>query len=270
MLSPLISPLSQIAKYHFITMSIRIICIRALQSIAAIIALVLITSCILQRKLLYHPTHKSDANGLNAWTSGDTIIGFCREVPVPKTVWLFIHGNSGQAADRSYALPAFSEQDSIFILEFPGYGNRVGSPSLNSFNTAAKQGYDNLREKFPNIPICVAGESIGTGPASFLAGSVIPPDKIVLIVPFDILAHVAFAHFPFLPVSLLLRDNWNNIESIKSYTGPIEIYAAKNDEVIPFNLAKNLAANKPTAMFHEIIGGHNEWSLGNQVNIRNP
>ena len=134
-------------------MSIRIICIRALQSIAAIIALVLITSCILQRKLLYHPTHKSDANGLNAWTSGDTIIGLGREVPVPKTVWLFIHGNSGQAADRTYALPAFSEQDSIFILEFPGYGNRVGSPSLNSFNTAAKQGYDNLREKFPNIPI---------------------------------------------------------------------------------------------------------------------
>ncbi|MEI6715426.1 MAG: alpha/beta hydrolase [Verrucomicrobiota bacterium] len=251
-------------------MSIRTILIRALRSITTIFALVLLIVGVFQRKFLYHPTHEAETNGLKPWLLGNSTIGFCREVPAPKSVWLLIHGNAGQAADREYALPAFGEKDSIFLLEYPGYGNREGSPSLKSINGAAKQAYEDLRGRFPGIPVCVAGESIGTGAASFLAGGAIPPDKIVLIVPFDVLAHVASTHLPFLPVALLLLDNWNNIAALKAYAGPVEIFAAKDDEVIPSKLARNLAASKPSAVFHAIAGGHNQWTMGNQVKIQYP
>jgi len=113
----------------------------------------------------------------------------------------------------------------------------------------------------------VLGESIGSGPASYLGSVSAPPDKIILVVPFDTLANVASAHMPFLPVRLLLRDNWDNISALKTYTGPIEIYGAINDGIIDFKHAKNLAARLNTAKFIALEGGHNDWSASERVRI---
>jgi pimeloyl-ACP methyl ester carboxylesterase len=111
------------------------------------------------------------------------------------------------------------------------------------------------------------GESIGSGPACALAGEKTLPDKIVLVVPFDKLANVAAQHFPWLPVRLLLRDNWDNVESLKHYPGPIEIFGAMDDTIIPIEHAKALASQIPSARFIEIPGGHNDWSQQHQVKI---
>lgn len=224
----------------------------------------------LPRKLLYFPSHEARTNGLTEWRSGDRIIGFARVVPQPKNIWLLTHGNAGQAANRSYALPAFSPDDSVYILEYPGYGRRRGSPSEKAFNAAAREAYELLRAQFPHTPVCAVGESIGSGPASWLGTLDRPPDKIVLIVPFDVLAHVAKGHYPFLPVGLLLPDNWNNVAALKAYAGPVEIFAATGDTVIPVAHARALAAAKPGARLHEFHGGHNDWSRHPLVRIRNP
>jgi uncharacterized protein len=223
-----------------------------------------------QRKLLYYPSHHHDQFGLSEWKYEGQLIGYAREVSSPKNVWLLLHGNGGQASDRVYALPSFSRQDSVFILEYPGYGLRPGSPSRSYINAAAQQAYAALRSSFPGTPVCVVGESIGSGPASTLAQSNHPPDKIVLIVPFDILAEVAAHHYPFLPVRLFLLDNWNNIESLKGYTGPVEIFGARNDTIIPIVHARTLAESTPYSKLHEISGGHNDWATGGQVRIVNP
>jgi len=207
---------------------------------------------------------------LAPWLHQSRLIGFCRAVDSPKNIWLMLHGNGGQAADRVYALPAFSNRDSVFILEYPGYGSREGSPSMPSFNAAAKEAYEALRAQYPNTPVCVVGESIGSGPACALAGSARPPDKLVLIVPFDTLANVASDHYPFLPAKLILRDNWNNLSALRHYEGPLEIYGARDDQVIPISHAKALAESRTNAVFHEIDGGHNDWSRDARVMIRNP
>jgi uncharacterized protein len=116
----------------------------------------------------------------------------------------------------------------------------------------------------------VVGESIGSGPASILVLNPRPPAKIVLITPFDVLSRVASDHLPLLPVRLLLRDNWNNTEALRGYQGPLEIFAARDDEVIKIEHARALAASKPSAILHQIDGGHNQWSLLGQVAIRYP
>lgn len=223
-----------------------------------------------QRKLLYHPTHDTPAKWLDEWMHNGQRIGFSRTVASPRNVWLLLHGNGGQAAYRGYALPCFSPEDSVYILEYPGYGQREGTPSRQNINAAAREAYELLREKFPTTPVCVVGESIGTGPACTLATHPRPPDKFVLIVPFAVLKEVADDHLPLLPTSLLLRDNWNNIEALKNYKGPLDIFAAKNDTIIPLRHAKALAASKPQTFFHEFEGGHNDWSNGDRVRIRNP
>jgi uncharacterized protein len=224
-----------------------------------------------QRSMIFFPPHAEPSGGLTLWSDGDRTkgyFGYYREVPNSHTIWLMMHGNAGQAADREYTLRCMSDQDSLYVLEYPGYGFRKGSPSLESINRATSEAYQLLRSRHPNIPVCILGESIGSGPACALARERIPPDKIVLVVPFDLLANVASRHFPFLPVRLMLRDAWNNVESLRHYTGPVEIFGAKEDRIIPIEHAKALARQIPGARFIEITGGHNDWSEGDQVKIR--
>jgi hypothetical protein len=87
------------------------------------------------------------------------------------------------------------------------------------------------------------------------------------VVPFDTLANVAAEHFPYLPVRLLLRHAWDNAESLRHYAGPIEIFGAKDDAIIPIKFARALAREIPHAQFTEITGGHNDWSESEQVKI---
>jgi len=223
-----------------------------------------------ERKLLFFPTHHSVDNGLRPWTKAGALIGFAREVHSPRNVWLLLHGNAGQASDRVYALSSFSAEDSVFILEYPGYGNRKGRPSREAFNQAAQEAYLFLREEHTNVPVCVVAESIGSGPACFLGAVKPAPDKLVLIVPFDQLSQVAKDHFPSILVSLVLRDNWDNVEALSHYGGPVEIFGAERDAVIPIVHARALAATVPTSKLVVIQGGHNEWASQPKVAIRYP
>ncbi len=220
-----------------------------------------------QRALLYFPTRDAGFSGLRPWTEGGRIIGYCREVANARAIWLMTHGNGGQAAHRDYVLRRMSPRDSLYVLEYPGYGLREGSPSRESINQAAVEAYQILRARNPNTPVCVLGESLGSGPACALAREKPAPDKIMLVVPFDSLAAVAAQHFFFLPVRLLLRDAWDNAESLKGYSGPVEIIGAKDDTIIPIEHARTLARQIPTARFIVISGGHNDWSESSEVRI---
>ncbi|MEJ2202189.1 MAG: alpha/beta hydrolase [Desulfuromonadaceae bacterium] len=225
---------------------------------------------LIERKLLFHPTHHSAYKGLTPWIKDGRTIGYSRQVESPENVWLMVHGNGGQASGRLYAIPCFSENDAVFILEYPGYGNREGVPSKDSFNNAAKEAYLCLREMYPHMSVCIAAESIGSGPALSLAGLEKKPDKFVLIVPFDKLSSVAEEHFPAILVWLILRDNWNNMEALSEYEGPVDIFGAEVDAVIPVDHTKALAAAYPESKMTIIRGGHNDWSYDGKVQIRNP
>ena len=65
----------------------------------------------------------------------------------------------------------------------------------------------------------------------------------------------------------MLRDAWDNGESLKRYAGPIEIFGAKEDVIIPIKHARALAAQIPNAHFTAITGGHNDWANDGKVKI---
>ena len=235
-------------------------------------AVVLFLGCqSLQRQTLFYPSHHSNDNGLERWTHGDVLIGFLRPVADPQNIWLMVHGNAGQASDRVYALARFSSRDAVYILEYPGYGSRAGKPSREAFDKAAREAYALLRAQYPGKPVCVAAESIGSGPASVLAREPRPPDKLVFLVPFDDLKSVARDHVSSsVPVGTILAGSWNNVEALGDYTGPMEVFGAERDQVIPVDHARRLAASRSQAKFHLIPGGHNDWSDQDGVQIRYP
>jgi len=236
---------------------------------ASYLGVVLYVGCE-QRSLLYHPSHspipaQTDGSGLVPWRKEGRLIGFCREVNHPKHVWLMLHGNGGQAQGRRYVLNTIPSDDSFYVVEYPGFGTREGSPTYTSMNAAAEEAYRTLTERFPSQPISVLGESMGSGPASFLAGEPKKPERIALVVPFDRLVSVAAEKRPYLPVSLMLQDRWDNIASLQGYSGRIDIYAAAEDEIIPVEHARNLAKNVANAHLHEFEGGHGDWSHNHAV-----
>lgn len=224
----------------------------------------------LERRLLFYPSHDDSLDGFEAWTHEGKMIGVSRTVLAPENVWLLLHGNAGQAADRGYAVECFSSKDSVFVMEYPGYGKRRGTPGKDSFNEAAREAYLLLRKTYPNVPVCVASESIGSGPACFLAKVEPPPDKIVLVAPFDALSRVARNHFPGWFVKLVLSNDWDNVAALTGYKGKVDIFAAESETLIPPDHARALAACVTNSDFTLVPGGHNDWSNSDAVKIRNP
>lgn len=245
-----------------------LIAVLRIVAIGVLVYLILAVAIYLgQRSLIFFPSHAERAVQLSQWSDGQGTIGYCREVSQPRALWLMMHGNAGQAADRDYVLPCLPERESFYVLEYPGYGARPGAPSMTAINQAAAEAYRLLRARNPGVPVCVLGESIGSGPACVLAREKVAPDKIVLVVPFDSLANVAVKRFPIFPVRLMLRDNWNNAESLRGYTGPVQIFGALDDAIIPLAHAEALARQIPQARVQRIRGGHNDWSLSGEVRI---
>ena len=204
----------------------------------------------LQRKLLYFPAQiPADAvvqaaseHGFIPWKNNSgQIIGW--KIPARSVATgsiLIVHGNAGCAIDRDYlAQPVHEAADvDVFVLEYPGYGARPGSPGKISFIAAAEEAFALLAT---NAPRYVVSESIGAGAACEMAKN--HPAEIAglaLFVPYDELAKVAQKQMPFLPASLLLFDRFNPEECLKNYHGPVKMIIAGADEVIGASAGQRL------------------------------
>ncbi len=227
-----------------------------------------------QRKLLYFPSHNhttamAGPAGLRVWNIDGQYTGWARIVPRPRKIWFVVHGNAGQASNRGYVLARVNAADSVFILEYPGYGPRRGTPSKAAFDAAALEAYTWIVKTYGRERVIVLGESIGSGPAAQLAHAPTPPPHIVLVVPFDVLKDVAQEKFSFLPIGLLLLDRWDNLAALKGYTGRLDIYGGLYDQIIPVQHARKLAAAIPGARYHEFPAGHNDWANRPEINLSN-
>lgn len=216
---------------------------------------------LLQRRLLYIPSNLAfEGQRLARWEVNGEAWGVQRVVERPSAVWLVLHGNAGQAAQRDYMLDILPSDACVYVLEYPGFGSRAGKPSRASIDAAASAAYRLLGELHPGARRCVLGESLGSGPAALLAREPSPPSAIVLATPYDRLADVAADAFPWLPARWILRDDWDNGAALASYTGALLILAAEQDTVIASRHARSLAERVPRAQLRMLPGGHNDWS----------
>jgi len=206
--------------------------------------------CALQRRLIYFPTkldprvaeQMAAKEGFQPWRNkAGKIIGW--RLPTdgqPTGSVLVIHGNAGCALDRGYlARPIHvAGGGDVYVLEYPGYGARSGSPGMKSFLAAGEEAFALLPT---HLPIHIVSESLGAGVAAHLAklhGTRV--SGLMMFAPYNSLASVGQRQMPFLPVSLLLRDRFNPAEWLKDYRGPVSILLAGTDEVIPSDLGRKL------------------------------
>jgi len=226
---------------------------RRFRRIVLILAIIYVLLCILitvaQRRMIYFPTRVSAgaaqgwaaASQLTAWTnSSGQEIGWKRLASGGQV--LILHGNAGCALDRDFYVEKFQEAKAfdVYILEFPGYGSRPGSPTQISIFQAASDALKLLKTRGP---VYVVGESLGTGAACYLAGTF--PDSVAglaLVAPYNNFTAAARAHMPLFPVRWMLWDRYSSDSYLKNYKGPAAFLVAGRDQVVPPALGRKLFA----------------------------
>lgn len=173
------------------------------------------------------------------------VIGWRRPNPGAANRLVVFHGNAGWALLRDHFVEALQELDAgatweVLLFEYPGYGARPGAPSEKAIVEAADAAIEELLAA-DSRPLYLLGESLGSGPASAMAGRF--GERIAgltLLVPYHSLVHAAGHHYPYIPVSWLLRDRFENAEALRQYSGPVVFALAEKDEVVTFDGGRNL------------------------------
>jgi len=173
---------------------------------------------------------------------------------------LLLYGNGSCAvncahyADDIQNVAAFD----VFMLEYPGYGDRTGTPTQDSLTQTADIGFEMLPT---NQPVYLVGESLGSGVAAHLAGA--HPARIagmMLLSPFDSLTDVAQYHMPIFPVHLILMDRFTSENDLRRYHGPIGVMVDGRDQVVPEKFGLRLYNDYagPKRLWEFPQGGHIE------------
>jgi fermentation-respiration switch protein FrsA (DUF1100 family) len=170
-------------------------------------------------------------------------------------------GNGGNRAGRA----GFAEElrrlgFAVLLLDYRGYGGNPGSPSEEGLTLDAIAAAEALADLgFPAERTIYYGESLGTGVVAALqAGR--PPAGLVLRSPFPELADVGAAHYPWLPVRLLLRDRFPVSDHLAQSEVPVTVAYGSADSVVPTELSARVADDAPALVERVVIDGadHND------------
>ncbi len=211
-----------------------------------------------QRSLQYFPQQSVRAGfeeparfGLDGFAAesiktadGETLRAWLAMPPKPEApLILYLHGNAGTLGDRAERFGVFHQEGfGVLVLSWRGYGGSSGSPSETGFVEDGRAAMRFLQQMgVPASRVILFGESLGSGVATQLAANPdTSPLAIVLEAPFTSAADVARTHYWFLPVGLLMKDQYRSIDFAAKVTAPVFVFHGTDDRVVPHALGKRL------------------------------
>ncbi|MCH2205322.1 MAG: alpha/beta hydrolase [Lentisphaerales bacterium] len=191
---------------------------------------------------------KSGNHEINAWYV---------EAKSPKGTVLFCHGNAGNLAGRVETAKVWVDFGyNILLYDYAGYGKSTGIPNEANLYKDVKTCYDWLIANGINKDEIIAhGRSLGGASASFIAVEESIP-FLILESTFTSVPDMAHHQFPWLPTTLLCKTKLNTAERLKSFTGKLKILHSPDDEIIPYEMAVQMA-NENKVEIIQLQGGHN-------------
>jgi uncharacterized protein len=177
-----------------------------------------------------------------------------------KPVVLYFHGNGGALALRASRFRALiADGTGLLALSYRGYGGSSGSPSETGLIRDAEAVYEFAAARYGTARLALWGESLGTGVAVALA-AMHPVAAIILDAPFTSAAAVGAAHYPFLPVRLLMKDPFYSDRRILDVRAPVLVLHGARDDVVPIAFGEQLFALIPgrKQFVRFAAAGHND------------
>lgn len=175
---------------------------------------------------------------------------------------LYFHGNGGNIAGRADRFHDLTARGfSVLAIDYRGYGASTGTPTESGLHIDADAAYDAaLALGFSGDRILLFGESLGSGVALEL-GTRRQVAGIILDSPYSSIVDVAAARFPFLPVRLLMQDQYRSDLWISSVQAPILAVHGTNDGVVPIAYGRRLVALGGAKVTYIEVpgGGHLIW-----------
>ena len=175
-----------------------------------------------------------------------------------RPVWLYFHGNGGALryrVDRFRQLTAQGE--GLVALSYRGYAGSTDRPSEAGLIADARAAYDFAAKRYGAERILLWGESLGSGVALALAAER-PVARIVLEAPFVSAVDIAAGVYPFLPVRLLMKDQFRSDLRVAKVTAPVLVMHGDRDEVVPISSGQRLykLITSPKRFVRLAGGGH--------------
>lgn len=177
-----------------------------------------------------------------------------------KPVILYFHGNGGSLQYRVERFRRLIDAGiGLVALEYRGYGGNAGSPSEQGLIRDAEAAYAFAAAHYQAQQIVLWGESLGSGVAVALAVEK-PVGRVILEAPFTSALAVGERRYWYLPVRLLMKDQFRSDLRIKKVTAPLLILHGVQDRVVPYAMGERLfdLANKPKHLVRFLDGGHED------------
>jgi hypothetical protein len=234
---------------------------------------VVVVAMIFEDSLIYFPSKYPEGDwqpaGLafeDAWfqsADGTRLHGWYVAHPNPRAVILFCHGNAGNLSHRAPTAEILQRLVgcSVLMFDYRGYGRSEGTPDEEGIlaDARAARGWLARQAGIAESDVVMMGRSVGGAVAVDLAAAD-GAKGLVLESTFTSIPDVAAFHYPWLPVRLVLRTQFNSLKKIPNYHGPLLQSHGDADTIVPYALGRRLfeAANEPKHFITLPGGDHND------------
>lgn len=173
---------------------------------------------------------------------------------------VYFHGSAGYHGGRARLIAPYLDAGyGVLLAGYRGYGDNPGWPSESGLYDDGRAALDWLEESGATADrLVLYGESLGTGVAVQMAIER-QTAALVLQAPFTSTVDVGEDMVPWLPVSAMMTDRYDNLSKIGRISMPLLVIHGEDDQIVPVRFGRELfdAAPDPKTAHFLPEAGHN-------------